>query len=59
MTFFIDHLLRMSTHTLLVNITLRMTQGNCVGVIYLGATDVSEIYKSVLRDKISHVGHLY
>lgn len=49
----------MRTHTLLVNITPCMTQGNCVGVIYLGATDVSEIYKSVLRDKISHVGHLY
>lgn len=62
MTFFIDPLsfLRMSTHTLLVNITLRrMTQANCVGVIYLGVTDVSTIYKSVLRDKISHIGHLY
>jgi len=34
--------------------TLRMTQGNCVGVIYIGVTDVSTIDRSMLRDKISH-----
>lgn len=59
MTFFIDpptSFLRM--HTLVVDITLRMTQGNCVGVIYLGVADASTIYRSVLGDKISHIGHL-
>ncbi len=50
--------LRMGTRALLINITLRMTQGNCVGVIYLGVTDVSTMYRSVLLDKISHIGHL-
>lgn len=48
----------MGTHTLRVNVTLRMTQGNGVGVIYLGVTDVSTMYRSVLCDKISHIGHL-
>lgn len=28
------------------------------GVIYLGVTDVSPMYRSVLCDKISHPGHL-
>lgn len=35
-----------------------MTQGNSVGVIYLGVTDASSAYRSVLRDKISHIGRL-
>lgn len=49
----------MSIHTLcVVNITLRMTQENGVGVISLGVTDVSPMYRSVLCDKISHPGHL-
>lgn len=39
-----------------VNIALRMTQGNSVGVIYLG---VSTMYRSVLCDEISHNGHLF
>lgn len=39
-----------------VNITLLMTQGNRVGVIYLGVTDASPADRSVPCDKISHVG---
>lgn len=42
-----------------VNIALRMTQGNSVGVIYLGVTAVSTMYRSVLCDEISHNGHLF
>lgn len=41
-----------------VNITLRMTQGNSVGVIYLGVTDASSADRSVPYDKISHIGRL-
>lgn len=41
-----------------VNITLLMTQGNSVGVIYLGATDASAAGRSVPCDKISHFGRL-
>lgn len=41
-----------------VNITLLMTQGNSVGVIYLGVTDASLADRSVPCDKISHVGRL-
>lgn len=36
-----------------------MTQGNHVGVIYLGVTDASTIYRSVPGDKISHTTHLF
>lgn len=41
-----------------VDITLLMTQGNGVGVIYLGGTDASPPYRSVPFDEIRQIGHL-
>lgn len=60
MPFLIDPPLRIGAWALAqwpeVNITLLMTQGNSVGVIYLGVTDASLADRSVPCDKISHVG---
>lgn len=63
MPFFIDPpppFLRMGTRTPPpgVDITLLMTQGIGVGVIYLGGTDASSPYRSVPFDEIRHTGRL-